>query len=213
MTWVLIAAALATGIDWRRLAILGLATALPVPALLAVGVHWWRSRPDLSMRAASFCDAVSTELRAGASLRFALESSARSVDALEMSDLCRGGAPLAEIAQAARTSFPEIGEELGALLTRTDGMGVGPAALFDEMGSLALAQVEVAHEVAAAAAPAKAAGIVMLGLPTAAIAVAAGRGGLDLYLAQPAQRAAALWGLALTCTGLLLAVMILHRAR
>ncbi len=212
MIWALVAAGLAAGVDWRRLGLLAFAIALPLPAALIVGFHSWRERPDASMRAPRFCDAISTELRAGASFRSALETAARSVEATELVGLIRLGAPMGDVARAASAEFAEIGQELGALLTRTDGMGVAPAALFDEMGNLALAQVEVAHEVAAATAPAKATGVVLLIAPIAAIAMTANRG-FDAYLAQPAQRAAALLGMGLTCAGLVTAAVILRRAR
>lgn len=212
MIWALVAGALAAGVDWRRLGLLSLAIALPLPAAILVGAHWWRERPDLSLRAPRFCDAISTELRAGASFRSALETAAHSVEVIEVVELVRLGAPMGDIARAARAEFAEIGPELGALLTRTDGMGVAPAALFDEMGNLALAQVEVAHEVATASAPAKATAVVLLIAPIAAIVVTANRG-FAAYLAQPAQRAAALLGMGLTLAGLVTAVIIMRRSR
>jgi hypothetical protein len=141
-----------------------------------------------------------------------LETAAQSVGATELVELIRLGASMADIARAARAEFAEIGQELGALLTATDGMGVAPAALFDEMGNLALAQVEVAHELATASAPAKATAVVLLVAPIAAIVVTASRG-FDAYLAQPAQRAAALLGMGLTFAGLVTAVMIMRRSR
>jgi hypothetical protein len=134
------------------------------------------------------------------------------VEVIEVVELVRLGAPMGDIARAARAEFAEIGPELGALLTRTDGMGVAPAALFDEMGNLALAQVEVAHEVATASAPAKATAVVLLIAPIAAIVVTANRG-FAAYLAQPAQRAAALLGMGLTLAGLVTAVIIMRRSR
>lgn len=213
MIWVVVAAGLTVGVDWRRLGLLVFALALPIPAAVLVGFHWWRARPDASMRAPRFCDAISTELRAGESFRAALQTAATSVEATEIAHLCQVGAPMANIAVAARSEFPGIGEELGALIARTAGTGVSPAALFDEMGNLALAQVEVAQEVATASAPAKATGTVLLIAPVAAIGATASRGGFDPYLAQSAQRAAALLGLGLMIAGLVVTVLILKGAR
>lgn len=212
MTFALVAIGLAVGVDWRRLGVLLFAMALPVPAAFLVGFHWWRERPDTSMRAPRFCDAIATELRAGASIRSALETAARSVEAAELVGLLGHGAPMGDVARAAGAEFAEIGQELAAVLTRTHGMGVAPAALFDELGNLALAQVEVAHEVATASAPAKATAAVLLIGPIAAIVMTANRS-LDGYLAQPAQRAAALLGLGLTAAGVIAAAMILRRAK
>ena len=213
MTWVLIAVAVGLGVDWRHLGLLLLAILAPLPAGCLIAVHWWRARPGLSMRAAQFCEAVSGELRAGATLRTGLEKAATSVGATDLARLCRLGVSAHELAQEARGEFTEIGPELGALLTRADGMGISPAALFDEIGGLALAQVEVAHEVRIASAPARATGAVLLIAPLLAAGWAVTRGELEPFLRQPAQRAAALVGLALVAAGLSFSIVILRRSR
>lgn len=213
MIWAMLAIGLALDADWRRLALLAAVLAAPIPALLLVGTHWWRSRPDQSMRAPWFCDAVAGEIRAGSTVRLALETAARSVDASRIADLCSADAAMDEIADAARVEFPEIGAELGALVARAQRLGVTPAALFDELGSLGLARVEVLHEVATATAPAKAASVVLLAVPMVALAIVIGRGDIDSYLAQPAQRSAALIGLALTLVGLSAAALMLRGSR
>jgi hypothetical protein len=120
---------------------------------------------------------------------------------------------MSQIAQVAKSEFSEIGPELGTLLARADGIGVSPAALFDEIGALALAQVEVAQEVSIASAPARTTGAVLLLVPLLALGWALSRGSLDGLLRQPAQRAAVLVGLALVCAGITLSVLILRRAR
>jgi hypothetical protein len=213
MSWVFVSVGLAAGADWRRLSLLALALAFPAAAIAVLGVHWWRQRLPVSMRGAGFCDAVSSEMRAGASFRFAVTTAARSVEADVVHGLCRTGAPMTTVAAAARLEFPEIGDELSSLLARSEGMGVSPAALFDEIGTLALAQAEVAREVATASAPAKATGAVLLLAPLAAIVSTAGRGGFDLYLAQSSQRAAASLGALLVTIGLGATLFILRRAR
>jgi len=213
MTWFLIAVGVGLGVDWRHLGLLLLTVVAPLPAACLIAVHWWRARPGLSMRAAQFCEAVSGELRAGATLRTGLEKAAISVGAIELARLCRLGASTHEIAREARVEFTEIGPELGALLTRADEIGISPAALFDEIGGLALAQVEVAHEVAIASAPARATGAVLLIAPLLAAGWAVTRGELEPFLRQPAQRAAALLGLALVAAGLALSIVILRRSR
>ena len=213
MTGMLIALAFAAGLEWRRIALITLAVVVPLPMAGLVAVHWWRSRPGLSMRPARFCEAVSGELRAGASLRASLEKAAVSVEATEVARCCRIGAPMDQIARAARAEFAEIGPELGALLARADGLGVSPAALFDEIGALALAQVEVAREVSIASAPARATGAVLLLGPFLAIGWAVSEGRFEGLLRQPAQRAAALVGLSLVGLGITLSVLILRRAR
>jgi hypothetical protein len=118
-----------------------------------------------------------------------------------------------QIALAAKSEFSEIGPELGTLLARADGLGGSPAALFDEIGVLAMAQVEVAHEVSIATAPARTTGAVLLLVPILAIAWALTRGSIEGLLRQPSQRAAALVGFGLVCAGITLSMLILRRAR
>ena len=213
MTWALVASGVAFGVDWRRLSVLAIALVAPLPAACLIVFHWWRARPGLSLRAARFCEAVSGELRAGASLRGGLEKAAQSVDADELARACRAGASMEEIAIVAGSEFTEIGPELTALLARADGVGVSPAALFDEIGDLALAQVEVAHEVSIASAPARATGAVLLLFPLLVVGWALTRGQLEPYLRHPAQRAAVLIGLATVVAGLFSSVLILRKAR
>jgi Flp pilus assembly protein TadB len=211
--WVVVAVALAADVEWRRVVVLVLALTMPIPMLGLISIHWWRTRPDRSMRAPTFCEAVANEIRAGASLRHAVETAARSVDAPRLADLASLGASMEEVGEAAGVEFPEIGVELGALLARARSLAVTPAALFDELGNLGLARVEVRHEIATATAPPKAAGVVLLAVPTIALSVVLGRGGLEPYLARPPQRAAALAGLSLTLVGLCTALLMLRRAR
>jgi hypothetical protein len=165
------------------------------------------------MRAVWFCEAVSTELAAGSSLRSALERAAASVDAGEIALQCRQGAPLELIATMAQADFPEIGEELGALLARAGRIGVGPASLFDEMGDLALAQIQVGNEIATASAAGKAAAFILLALPITALVFTLSKGDLDPFFTQPAQRGAAVIGAILTIAGLVAALATLRTAR
>jgi len=213
MTWSLIALGLAAGVEWRRIALLAVVVAAPLPMAGLAAIHWWRARPGLSMRATRFCEAVSGELRAGASVRASLETAAVSVEAMDVARSCRTGAAMNQVARAAAAEFGEIGPELGALLARADGLGVSPAALFDEIGALALAQVEVAHEVSIASAPARATGAILLLAPILAVGWVLTQGSLEGLLRQPAQRAAALTGLALVAAGITVSVLILRRTR
>lgn len=213
MIWLFLSAGLAANVDWRRLLILGGAMHWPLPALGLVAFHVWRNRPDRSMRGPVFCDAVANEIRAGASIRQALETAARSVDAEPVLVACREGASMLEVAAAAGNEFTEIGIELRTLISRAHNLGVTPASLFDELGSLGLAKVQVQQEVAAASAPAKAAATVLLAVPAIALFLALARGGLSPYLARPEQRGAVLIGLVLTLAGLVSAVALLRRGR
>jgi hypothetical protein len=90
---------------------------------------------------------------------------------------------------------------------------MSPAPLFDEIGGLALAQIEVAHEVSIASASARATAAVLLVAAVVGVSWGLARGGLEPFLRHPAQRAAVLVGAALVALGLALSVLILRRAR
>jgi hypothetical protein len=120
---------------------------------------------------------------------------------------------MTEVARTASTDFDQVGPELAALLARADDIGVSPASLFDEIGGLALAQVEVAHEVSIASAPARATGAVLLLAAVFGVGWALTRGGVEPFLRHPAQRAAVILGAGLVVSGLALAILILRRAR
>jgi hypothetical protein len=213
MIWVFVAAGLAAGVEWRRLALLALGLTAPIPFMGLVALAWWQARPGLSMRAVRFCEAVSAELRAGASLRQAVERSAVAVDAGEVARLAREGAPMAAVARAASAEFDDVGLELAALVARAGDIGVPPAALFDEIGGLALAQVEVTQEVSMASASARATGVVLVGAAVVGVGWALSSSGLEPLLKHPAQRASAIIGVLLVASGLALSILILRRAR
>jgi hypothetical protein len=167
----------------------------------------------VSTEAALFCEAVAGELRSGASMRFALERAAASVGSQIIEEMSRTGEPLAEIGHRAEVEFAEIGLELGAVIERVSRLGSPAAPLFDELGVLALAQVEVAHEIATATAPARATGVVLLLVPLAAIASVTVTGRLGGYLSTSEQRVSAVIGLSLVMVGIGWAWAILRRSR
>lgn len=201
------------GIDHRRTALLLSVLVAPMPVAGLIAVHAWRARPRVSTRAVVFCEAVAGELRSGASLRYALERAAASVGAPILEQMSHEGAPLSEIAVVAREEFREIGVELAALIERLSWLGSPAAGIFDELGVLALAQVEAAHEIATATAPARATAVVLLLIPLAAIGSVTINGRIGDYLATPAQRTSAVIGLSLIILGIGAAGSILGRAR
>lgn len=213
MIWVFLAVALAAGVEWPRLALLALGLAAPIPFMGLVALIWWQARPGLSMRAVRFSEAVSGELRAGASLRQAVDKAADAVDAREVARLSREGAPMTVVARAASAEFDDVGQELAALLARAGDIGAAPAALFDEIGGLALAQVEVAQEVSMASASARATGAVLVGAAVVGVGWALSSSGLEPLLRHPAQRASAIIGVLLVASGLAASIVILRRAR
>jgi Flp pilus assembly protein TadB len=201
------------GLDRRRTMLLLLVLIAPVPLAGLLAVSAWRARPRVSTRAATFCDAVAGELRSGSSLRYALERAAASVGAPVLEEMSRSGASFTDICQRAEVEFAEIGLELGAVIDRISRLGSPAAALFDEMGAIALAQVEVAHEIATAAAPARATAFVLLAVPMFAIGSVTLSNRLGGYLSSPPQRVSALVGLCLVVVGLGLAGMVLRKSK
>ena len=108
MELVLLAVALAMGVDLRRLALLALALFFPwgFAVLLTVLARVARRRAD--GRSTRFLEGVAAELRSGSSLRQALSASATAVgepglasDAMESSCL--------EMGERAGAVFPEVG--------------------------------------------------------------------------------------------------------
>ncbi len=204
---------LLAGLDRARVLLLVAALTVPVPLGCLLGVHVWRSRSRPSTRSTLFCEAVSGELRSGASFRSALERAAESVGALGLARLCGAGAPASVLANAVRAEFGEVGEEAATVIEHGSRMGGPVAPLFDEMAALALARIEVLHEVASATAPARATSVVLLAAPLLAVVWAFSSGRLSSYLATPSQRASALLGLGLVAVGIVLAGALLRRAR
>lgn len=201
------------GVDHRRILILLAAIMTPLPLAALLAFHVWRSRPAVSTRTAVFCESVAGELRSGASLRLAVERAAASVGAPELASLAHAGAPLPQVALAARAEFQEIGVEVGVVIERLARLGSPAASLFEELAGVSLAQVEVAHEVSTATAPARATAAVLLMVPLVAIGAATSRGQIGGYLSTSAQRISAVIGLALVLLGMAVAGSILRRAR
>lgn len=199
LVWLGLAAGVALGVDWRQLALLGAAVTAPLPAGGLLVLWSWKWRRRRTMDAVLFCDAVSAELRAGASVPAAVRAAALAVEAeLVMEAL---GGSRRELGSALAAQFPHVGRELAEVLSRPDGLGVSPAVLFDEIAGLALAQAEVEAELATATAPSRATAVVLLGLPALAVSWAVAGGRLQPYLAHPAQRAAVLAGIGLVVAG------------
>lgn len=205
---VLLAAALAYGVDPRRVALLAAAAYLPyVLGALAV-FYAWRSRPEEESRSSLFCDVVASELRAGASLRAAVAGAAASVG----SRVSSSGSSMTEFAEQVAEEFPAIGEELRLTITQAGHTGADTAALFDEIGSLALAQAEIRREVRTATAPGRATALVLVAAPVLYVGSRLRSGSFDRLFVSPYQRYAALFGLGLFALGLTAVLLIVWRA-
>ena len=200
------------GVEPRRLALLAGAVYSPmvVGALLALLV--WRARTDDDDRAVLFCEGVASELRAGASLGDALASAANSAGTAGLFFDSASRPSIAEVAAIVSEWFPVIGEELRLTVLTAARTGSDSAALFDEMGSLALAKSEIRREVRVATAPGRVTALVLLGAPLAYLFSQLGSGGLSDLLASSQQRTVALAGMGLFLTGLGAAGLVMWRA-
>lgn len=207
-----IAVAFALGVDLRRLALLASAVYLPVVVGGLIALYWFRARPDDSNGPALFCEAVASELRAGANLRDALATAATSVGGDARSFDLPSGSPMTEVAAQVAATFPGIEEELRLVIIAASRSGSDAAALFDEIGSLSIAQTEVSREVRVATAPGRATALVLIGAPVFYLVSRASSGGLGTLLASSEQRIAALIGLGLFAVGMAWAFVVLWRA-
>lgn len=195
-------------VDLRRVALLAAVAYAPVVVAAAIALLAWRSRPAQDMRPALFCEAVASELRAGATLRHAVTGAAVSVGGLAMAT----DQTLEHLAGEVAAGFPQIGEELRLTLLSAARTGSDTAALFDEIGALALAQSEIRREVKVATAPGRATALILLGAPLAYLLGQSGSGKLADLLSSPEQRVVALLGLGLFLLGLCIAFVVVWRA-
>lgn len=199
----------ASGLELRRVALLAGSIHLPMVVLALIGLHWLRARPDNSHSPSVFCEGVASELRSGASLRDALTNSASSVGArLDMPP----GVAIDEVAALVASEFPTIARELELTVSASARSGSDVAALFDEIGSLALAQDEVRREVRVATAPGRATALVFIGAPVVYLSSRLSDQGLSEFLASAEQRIIATIGLGLFIVGLAGASFVVWRS-
>lgn len=209
---VALAVAFGLGVDPRRLAVLAGAVYIPVAVAVLIAVHWFRTRPEADSSASLFCEGVSSELRAGATLRDALTTAATSVGSAPTSVDLSSAASMTEVAARVSARFPEIAQELRLTVIAASRSGSDAASLFDEIGSLAIAQSEVRREIRVATAPGRATALVLLGAPVVYVLSRVRAGGFGSLLASSEQRVVALMGLGLFLFGLVTACVILWRA-
>jgi Flp pilus assembly protein TadB len=206
---LLLAVALALGVDWRRVALLAGAVYLPLVMVILVAISVWRGRSGEDHRPAQFCEGVAAELRAGASLREAVAVSAASVG---LDGFSLGKGPLQALAEDLAERFPTIGEELRLTIVNAGRSGSRVASLFDEIGSLALARAEIEREVRVATAPGKATALLLVGAPLVYLTGQALSGNLERMLRSSHQRIVAMAGLGLFLVGLIVTTAVVWRA-
>jgi hypothetical protein len=119
---------------------------------------------------------------------------------------------MTEVAAIVASEFPNIGEELRLTIVNASRSGSDAAALFDEIGSLAIAQSEISREVRVATAPGKLTALVLVGAPMLFMASQLGSGDLGRLLASSEQRVVALIGLGVFALGFGISSLVLWRA-
>ena len=212
MELVAIAAAFALGLEVPRVLLLVGLIIAPLPMVIVLVFFYWRRRRVRESRAALFCEGVASELRSGATLGHALVAAATSVDEPALHHL-EPNMPVVEVAGLVAETFPEVGSELNSTIIAASRGGSHSADLFDEIGSLAIAQHEVKREVQVASAPARATAVVFIAAPTLYLIFQARSDRLVRLFAHPEQRVVAVVGLALFSMGLLTASLLAWRAR
>ena len=210
--WLVVAWAVSAGMDRRVVLLLLAALIFPLWALGGIAVHVLVHRPGTSTRSAVFCQSVGRELRSGAPLRTAIADAARAVEAEAISASLDSGNLLDEVIPELRAEFPEIGQEIGALVAAVAETGSAAAPLFQELGDLALARVETSEEIRVATSPARASIAVLVGLPALYIGYQLSTGAIGDLLGNPAQQGVALVGMGLAGAGLLVSVLLVRRA-
>jgi len=116
------------------------------------------------------------------------------------------------VAAQVADAFPSIARELELTIVAAARAGSDAAGLFDEIGSLAIAQSEIRREIQVATAPGKATALVLLGAPLVYLVGQTASGRLGSHLASSQQRLVAMVGLGLFLLGLSVACLVLWRA-
>jgi Flp pilus assembly protein TadB len=205
----LLCVAVVAGVSWWRVLLLAAVLTAPLLVAVAMTIVVWRSRGSEDDRTILFCEGVASELRAGATLR----------DALSTAVVSLGGAPpaldssLDEFSAELAARFDGIGEELRSTIPAAARSGSAAAAIFGELGSLALAQSEIRHEVRIATAPGRASAMVFIGAPLTFVVSRLVSGEAQALLASPQQRLVTLLGLGIFLVGLTVVALVVWRAR
>jgi len=209
---LLVVAVIGAGVDLRVAALVAMALWFPLLSVFPLMVHLIRSRPGRDTRAATFCQEVAREVRAGESLRAALDGAAQIVAATGISEAIATGDTIEQLLPGLRREFPEVGDELAIVVQSVAVSGAPAAPLFDELGDLALAQLEMAEEIKVATAPARASALVLVGLPIVYLGYQVGVGRMDALTARPIQQGLASIGLALVVVGIGVGFWLVRRA-
>ena len=208
----MVAVAIGGGLQVRKIVLLSGVVFAPLPVLGGLAYLYWKQRRVAESRAAMFCEGVASELRSGSPLAHALSAAATAVGGPGLEAL-QPSTPPVEAAHIIGQAFTDVGPELEATITAALRGGSQSADLFDEIGSLAIAQAEVSREVRVASASARATALVFIGAPTFYLIYQTRSDQLTRLLAHSEQRVVAVIGLLLFGFGLLAAGLLAWRAR
>lgn len=202
-----IAVAVLAGIDLRRIGLLAASVLMPLITVGLVALAIWKTRQGTEATSAMFCEGVASELRAGSPLAEALGAAAMSVGShIEVGSVT-------DMARALGQEFEDVGTELEMTIRAAARSGSKAADLFDEIGSVAIARSEIAHEVRVASSPARATAVVFIAAPALFLVIQAQSGTLTRFLAFPEQRITGAVGLMMFVLGIAIAGMLMWRAR
>lgn len=208
-----LAGAIVLGLDWRVVGVLAIALLAPVVAALGIAFHALKNRRAPQAPDASFCHAVAGDLRSGSSLRHAVTESARSLDFDEVVAGLDAGLAWDQVMPGLVVRLPDLGPELGVVVDSLSRSGADAAALFDELGDIALARIEVGNEVRVATSSARASTAVLVALPLLYLASLAQTGRIAGLFDQPGTAGLAAIGLSLTAVGICTSVLMVRSAR
>jgi len=209
----ILAAALGLGVDWRVVGVLAIALFAPFLAALGIGIHVLRSRGVPESLDAKFCHAVAGELRSGSSLRHAVAESARALDLEEVASGLDAGRAWDQVLPVLVSRLPGLGAELAMVIESLWRSGADAAYLFDELGDIALARIEVGNEVRVATSSARASTAVLVALPLLYLAYMAQTGRIAGLFSHPGTAGLAAVGLSLAVAGLGISFFIVRSAR
>lgn len=175
---------------WEPLAI-GAAVLLPwwaglVGLAVALLIARRTRRPD-PYQEVSYLQAVSAELRSGRSLRHALVQAAVRAPKLDLGRvirLARSGRPMKEVALAASATLPGTGSLAGAAMRIGAESGGRVASAFTTLSAIQADRLEMAREIRAAGATARASVVILTAVPIGGLVLALATGSLFELLAM-----------------------------
>lgn len=196
--------------------VLALLVPEPAAAMVAAGaVLSLRRRASEPSEEAVYLQAVALELRAGATVRSALESAAlrsRRLPLARVTRLAAAGAPMSEIASSLSAVLPQHGP-MAAAAVRTAGLTGGRvASVFDTLAQIAAEDRELDRERRVATAQARISAWIVGGLPIALLGFGIVSGRLGSLLDTGVGAAVVGIGLAFIAAGTIVVARMLRTA-